>query len=298
MTDLEERGDIVALYHFHDTAETPKASSRPSEALCFDGVWLDDEIPGFRTLYTSGRESFTADVTEIEAESIDGSAFLRRRILPRTIIVGYQLIASSPQEFMDAFNLIKFLMSGQQKRIVFADEADKFYVGTCKSVGAPEHGRLAVTAEMELYCTDPFKYSENEVALSLEFDPEDVETEITKRIIYPGTYPARPVIRFEHTSFVLEEFTLSLGAEIKVKTTAAYRSNTYRRFKIDCRTGRIYGGITYSQEIVGIGDITNNYERVAMDHGENVLKIMFTGETVSGGTPSIRLYVSYRPAWL
>ena len=287
----------MSMYSFCDTIEKPGASFMPSEALCFDGVWLDKEVPGFRTLYTSGRESFAADVTEIEAESIDGSAFLRRRILPRTITVGYQLTAPTPQAFMEAFNLINMLMSGVQKRIVFADEPDRYYMGTCRSTGTPDPGKLAVKAEMELFCPDPFKYLESEAESSWEIDPESVETEITKEVVYFGTYPAWPIIRFSHAGFELDEFTFYLNtAAIRVKATTAYGSTGGEQFQVDCRNGKIAGGPGYATEFYDMGNITNDYEKAYLKNGKNTLGISFDGN--SSGTPLINLSLRYQPAWL
>lgn len=286
------------MYSFCDTTELPKTSSKPSEAICFDGIWLDEEVPGFRTLYTSGRESFTADVAEIEAESIDGSAFLRRRILPRTITVGYQLAAPSPQIFMEAFNHLNLLLSGTQKRITFADEPDKFYVGTCRSAGAPDPGKLAVKTEMELFCPDPFKYLESETAESWNIDPENDEDPVTKEIFYYGTYPAWPIIQFSHAGFDLDELTVLLNsAVIRVKATAAYGTAGDECLQIDCRNGKITGGNGYTTEFYDMGNITNNYEKAYLENGENSLGVSFAG-SASSEMPLINLALRYRPAWL
>ena len=89
------------MYSFCDTNSIPSGSPLPAEAICYDAKWIDNEIPHFRTLYVSGRESFSADITEAALESRDGSVFLRRRLVPRTITVGYQMTAgtaSEPQE--------------------------------------------------------------------------------------------------------------------------------------------------------------------------------------------------------
>ncbi|MFR8874996.1 MAG: hypothetical protein ACLVHV_17065 [Oscillospiraceae bacterium] len=44
------------MYTFTDTIEQPRGAERPAEALSIDGVWLEDVVPGYRTLYVSGRE--------------------------------------------------------------------------------------------------------------------------------------------------------------------------------------------------------------------------------------------------
>ena len=45
-------------YSFIDTTELQNIEQLlPEEALQFNGVWLDQAIPGFRTLTVAGRES-------------------------------------------------------------------------------------------------------------------------------------------------------------------------------------------------------------------------------------------------
>lgn len=50
------------LYKFCDTNEQPFYVSLPAEALSYNGKYIDEEIPLFRTLCVSGRESFSAEL--------------------------------------------------------------------------------------------------------------------------------------------------------------------------------------------------------------------------------------------
>jgi len=44
------------MYNFVDTTERYPGQNLPSEALMFNGSYLENVIPGYRTLYVSGRE--------------------------------------------------------------------------------------------------------------------------------------------------------------------------------------------------------------------------------------------------
>ena len=44
------------MYNFVDTTERYPGQNLPSEALMFNGNYLENVIPGYRTLYVSGRE--------------------------------------------------------------------------------------------------------------------------------------------------------------------------------------------------------------------------------------------------
>lgn len=46
----------MALYNFTDTNERAYRADLPSEALNFNGVFLEHEIDGYRTLNVMGRE--------------------------------------------------------------------------------------------------------------------------------------------------------------------------------------------------------------------------------------------------
>ena len=124
------------MYNFVDTTEYQAPNSvRPAEAMRFNGWWLEDEIPGYRTLYTSGRESIPADITDQEVGTRDGNRYQWRRYTPRTIIVGYQLIAQDSETFRRMYNKLNALLSDEEVQIVFADEMDKYFIGTVVSVG-------------------------------------------------------------------------------------------------------------------------------------------------------------------
>lgn len=150
------------MYTFLDVNDLPGASTLPAEAFSFNGEYLDEVIPGFRTLYVSGREDMEAEITDVGRE-VDGNVFIRKRYPPRVLTVGYQLIAETPELFRDAYNQLNLLLDQPQKRIVFADEPDLFFVGTRQRVGKVPPGKNKVIGEIELLCSDPFKYSEYRV---------------------------------------------------------------------------------------------------------------------------------------
>ena len=82
-----------------------------------------------RQLYVSGREIISAEITDTVVGAADGSLYERRRYEPRTILVGYQLIAKSNEEFCEAFNHLNGILNAEQAHISFNDELDKYYIG-------------------------------------------------------------------------------------------------------------------------------------------------------------------------
>ena len=176
------------MYEFVDTIESLRGGrTLPSEALNFNGVYLEDEIPGYRTLYVTGREVLSAEIMDAETGTADGTRYQRRRYPPRVITVGYQLIAENNEAFRKAYNKMNALLDAEQAKMIFADELDKYFIGTKQDGGDVPHGRNAITSEIEFYCADPFKYSVKEYEVTANTD-----SETTIRLDYKGTYRTFP----------------------------------------------------------------------------------------------------------
>lgn len=156
------------MYPFVDVNEAAGGNSLPAEAMKYNGVYLENEIPGYRTLHVQGRELMGVEVQEEEIGLLDGAKYYGKRYKPRTITVTYQLIAQSDAEFREAFNKMNHLLSGEQVQVFFNDEPDKYFIGTKLGNTDPPSGRNSIVSDFEIYCTDPRKFS----AVLKEFDAE------------------------------------------------------------------------------------------------------------------------------
>lgn len=154
------------MYEFVDTGEVGSENSLPSEALQIDGEYIENLIDGYRTLYVSGRELLESEITDREIDRISGSEYLESRNVTRNITVGYQLLCKTTREFRDKFNKLSSILSKEQVKLIFADEPDKYFIGTKSSVGDVEPGRMNVKGEFTFYCCDPCKYSSAEKQFS------------------------------------------------------------------------------------------------------------------------------------
>lgn len=147
------------MYNFIDITESQTGSNLPSEAISINGEYVEEILPGYRTLYTEGREMLESEVTEIQIGSQNGSRYQYKRDASREIIVHYQMLSSSPEDFREKFNELCKILDQEQMKIIFADEDDKYFIGTKTSFDAPEPGRLSTTGSYTIYCADPYKYS-------------------------------------------------------------------------------------------------------------------------------------------
>ena len=147
------------MYKFTDTIEQFTQEDLPAEAVNFDGKWIEEEIPGYRTLAVSGRELLESEVQEVQIGELDGAKYQSDRYLPRTITVKYLLCAKTNTAFREAFNKLNAVLHKGKCKVVFNDERDKYFMGVKASIEDVPSGRNNVTGKYEIYCTDPFKYA-------------------------------------------------------------------------------------------------------------------------------------------
>ena len=177
------------MYNFIDVTERPGMAALPTEAMSYNGVFIENIIPGYRTLNVTGRESTDEEINEINDTIRDGNRYLSRRYKPRTLTVTYQLLTADAMEFRSAYDQLNYLLDPEQVQIIFNDEPDKYYVGTKRYLSDPPEGTNSVIGKIEIYCADPHKYSVQEY--EIEADNDEFE------VYYDGTYKSFP--KFEAT---------------------------------------------------------------------------------------------------
>lgn len=170
------------MYAFVNTVNSSIVGTNlPTEAMSYNGVYLENEIDGYRTLSVTGRELMESEVTDQEIDGMDGSYYRYKTTPARTITVKYQLRARGSREYREAYNKMNKLLSGEQVKIIFNDESDKYFIGTKTSNTQVDGGSNNVIGEIEIYCTDPCKYSTTE--------KEFTATDGVLNIVNEGTVP-------------------------------------------------------------------------------------------------------------
>lgn len=170
------------MYAFVNTVNSGIVGTNlPTEAMSYNGVYLENEIDGYRTLSVTGRELMESEVTDQEIDGMDGSYYRYKTTPARTITVKYQLRAKGSREYRDAFNKMNKLLSGEQVKVIFNDESDKYFIGTKTSNTQVDGGSNNVIGEIEIYCSDPHKYSTTE--------KEFTATDGVLNIVNEGTVP-------------------------------------------------------------------------------------------------------------
>ena len=77
------------MYKFIDITEAQSDTTLPSEAISVNGEYIEELLPGYRTLYTEGRELLESELTEIQIGNQNGTRYQYKRDVPREITVHY-----------------------------------------------------------------------------------------------------------------------------------------------------------------------------------------------------------------
>jgi len=147
------------MYSFIDTTKYYATNNFPAEALSINGVYLEDEISGYRTLQVTGREIMEAEVSNKQIGISNGADYQYKRIPTREITVKFSLRSSSAEDFREKFNKINEILDQEEATLIFYDEPDKYFTGTKSSVKIPDGGLLNVTGTFTFLCSNPYKHS-------------------------------------------------------------------------------------------------------------------------------------------
>lgn len=152
-----------SLYEFTDTLSTPKDTPLPSEAINFDGSFLEEMIPGYRTLNVVGRELAATEVQTHQLGIRDGTRQVYSRIPDRVITVKYKIDAENNESFRDYFNKLNIaLYSEKDVPIWFNDEPEMVWTGSKSEVGEVPEGVNSVVSTYTILLSDPYKYTKSD----------------------------------------------------------------------------------------------------------------------------------------
>lgn len=164
----------------------------PSCSMSFNGVRLEEAVPGYMTHSVEGRDSLSQSLDEISFKTGDGSIYKSRKHTPRTITVSFGIVSNSAERHRKQLNDVRRILYGsgtEECMIVFDDEPDVYFKGTVSNFKETKFvGNYSSEGEITIYCADPFKYSITEYTALPDANGEFV-------INYDGSYRSYPVLK-------------------------------------------------------------------------------------------------------
>lgn len=169
-------------------------SDLPIEAVSIDGSFIEDLIPGYKTITTTGREALTPEIESNTVGSSDGSTIKYSRYPERDITVEYLIQGSSMPDLRSKLDHLNNILSADEADWVFNDEDSVFYTGKALPQESITKYKNGIAGSFIIKCPYPFKRS---VAV-VEAAPATIDEHSAQFVInYQGTYPARPILRAE-----------------------------------------------------------------------------------------------------
>ena len=181
-------------YGFRDLGITNETAmdGLPSEAMTFNGVTIEKVIPEYQTLQVTGREVMGQTLDTLKVGQQDGERIQGHSIPPREITVKYQINADSPERFRAIFYELNQILSGVNNKFYFADDPEKYFVGTLEEASVPDGGKLQVVSDFTILCNDPYAYSvrEDEFTFSDEAETVDLTLDLAGKVF--GDFNSNP----------------------------------------------------------------------------------------------------------
>lgn len=169
----------------------------PIEAAKINGQYIEDILPGYTTVITSGREGLPAELNTYSVGSADGERVKSSTFPARVIEIEFVLQGDSMDDLRQKLIKLNNILSVEESDVVFNDESDKFYTGYPLMQDSFSDYKNAARGKWQLYCAFPFKRSVAVTTLS-STDAGGVvvgNSDATFTFNYAGSYPSRPLLR-------------------------------------------------------------------------------------------------------
>lgn len=146
------------MYDFTSPTERGYHKYLATEALIWNGVVIDNEIKGFRTLAVEGRENVSRETITMSRPQ-DGDIELGSSVVGKTIKILFSIVSTNSRDFNNSWYQLKKLVRGEKQPFNFADEQDFVRYGTIRAITNETVGTFSSKGSIEIYMSDPFSYA-------------------------------------------------------------------------------------------------------------------------------------------
>lgn len=165
----------------------------------YDGVNLDEEVPGFRTLNIAGREvlGFNVEASQLPGDR-DGMSMSSKKLPARVITVTYEMKAEYDLDFQMYFRRLNEILSAHGMKdveVAFTDDPNHIFYGQVSDFDDVVPYSNHIHSSFDIYCQDPFVYDSKETILS-EADGTLIKNHQGHyEVFYAGTAPNNFILR-------------------------------------------------------------------------------------------------------
>ena len=214
------------IYEFGDLEKRSTATPLPSEAIVFNGVSLDEQLPYYRTLNVSGRENFERSINTVETSG-DGEFFLSSKLNANTITVTYTIETRNADDFNETFTNLKKFLLGEEVEFYFMDEPEYTRTGTVTKLENPTAGAFDVVGTFEISMSNPFRHGQRKAITGGETlvinDPQLYYKQSAEKIILNIKTAANPFVLNVDNEYNL---TLTGGLQANSNLAIDFNGNT------------------------------------------------------------------------
>lgn len=127
--------------------------------MTYNGILLEEAIPGYRTLSIDGRQFNEVDI-EANDNPGDGADFISKRIPERKLTISFMLKQTEQLSLRQAQDkLLSVLNQDEPKQLILSDEPDVYFNAIFEKAKInEEHDRIR-SGELTFICHDPFKHA-------------------------------------------------------------------------------------------------------------------------------------------
>ena len=227
------------MYNFINTNEIGEQLHSSIQTI-FNGVNIDINLEGFRTLAVSGRGLLSKNINSTDIPGTDGKYFLYGNLEVRAIVVKFQLKATTNEEFRQKFNRLNMLLQTDEPKILkFTDEPDYSYKAILQKGNDIEETSNSVVSTFTFLCLDPYKYKAvdkdtgvNNVTITKlpnnrnEFTPELIKVivnSVSDKVIIKNQTTTKKII-INNSFAVGDVLEIDLNKDYPLKLNAMVRS--------------------------------------------------------------------------
>lgn len=213
---------------------------KTEQGLIWNGIDLEQKIPEYLTLDSTGRDNYSRKVNKVEAPR-DGDIVLNAFLNSRQIGVNFLLKAADKKKLNQLSDKLKALLQGEAVPFKFGDEMEYTRYGTVVDFNLPSGDSTTPVGSFTIEASDPYKYSGTKVFETttggLIIDGLNVSSPVKPDVItLTTTTKGKPIILFDNKYRI--EFDIAYPAGqvivINLKNNTITRSgvNEYQHLTI------------------------------------------------------------------